>query len=252
MMCVAPTWIGKGGRRAGDPVEKPRRGADLEREALHVLLVEDDPAMVALVEMGLRYEGFRVTVARNGIEGLRIALDDAPDLAILDWMLPGMDGLELCQRLRRRGEVPIIMLTARDAVHDRVAGLESGADDYLIKPFHFEELVARVRARLRGHQPAASTLEFSDLALDLDLHEAIRAGRRIALTSTEYNLLHYLLRHPRQVLAKDAILLAVWGYDFGGDGNIVEQYVRSLRQKLGEPSLIHTVRLAGYVLREAG
>jgi two-component system response regulator MprA len=217
----------------------------------HVLLIEDDPSMVALVALGLRYEGFRVTTAADGLAGLRAALDDRPDLVILDWMLPGFDGLEVCRRLRERSDAPIIMLTARDAVTDRVTGLEAGADDYLVKPFAFEELLARIRARLRGRQPPATSLAFSDLVLDLDLHEAIRRGRRISLTTTEFNLLQYFLRHSRQILSKEAILQAVWGYDFGGDSNIVEQYVRSLRHKLGEPQLIQTVRLAGYVLRES-
>jgi two-component system, OmpR family, response regulator MprA len=214
------------------------------------LLIEDDPSMVALVALGLGYEGFRVTTAADGLTGYRAALDERPDLVILDWMLPGLDGLDVCRRLRERFDAPIIMLTARDAIGDRVAGLEVGADDYLIKPFAFEELVARIHARLRGRQTPASSLTLADLTLDLDLHEAVRGGRRISLTTTEVNLLEYFLRHPRQILSKEAILLAVWGYDFGGDGNIVEQYVRSLRQKLGEPQLIQTIRLAGYVVRE--
>ena len=217
----------------------------------HILLIEDDPAIVSLVGLGLRYEGFRVTTAATGLHGLRTALADPPDLVVLDWMLPGLDGLELCRRLRgRTDDLPIIMVTARDAVHDRVAGLEAGADDYLVKPFHFDELLARIRARLRRRHAPAHELSFGDLTLDLDLHEAMRGGRRISLTATEFNLLQFLMRHPRQVLSKDALLIAVWGYDFGGDANIVEQYVRSLRQKLGQPPLIQTLRLAGYILRE--
>jgi len=216
----------------------------------HILLIEDDPAIVSLVGLGLRYEGFRVTTAATGLDGLRAALADAPDLVVLDWMLPGLDGIEVCRRLRGQTELPIIMLTARDAVHDRVAGLEAGADDYLVKPFHFDELLARIRARLRRRLPPTNQLGFGDLTLDLDLHEAVRAGRRINLTATEFNLLRFLMRHPRRVLSKDALLIAVWGYDFGGDANIVEQYVRSLRQKLGQPQLLQTLRLAGYILRE--
>lgn len=216
----------------------------------HILLIEDDPAIVSLVGLGLRYEGFRVTTAATGLDGLRAALADSPDLVVLDWMLPGLDGIEVCRRLRGRTELPIIMLTARDAVHDRVAGLEAGADDYLVKPFHFDELLARIRARLRRRLPSTNQLRFDDLILDLDLHEAVRAGRRISLTATEFNLLQFLMRHPRRVLSKDALLIAVWGYDFGGDANIVEQYVRSLRQKLGQPPLLQTLRLAGYILRE--
>jgi DNA-binding response OmpR family regulator len=216
----------------------------------HILLIEDDAAIVSLVGLGLRYEGFRVTTAATGHEGLRVALANAPDLIVLDWMLPGFDGLELCRRLRGRSELPIIMLTARDAVHERVAGLEAGADDYLVKPFHFDELLARIRVRLRRRLPPANQLTFGDLSLDLDLHEAARGARRISLTPTELNLLQFLMRHPRQILSKDALLTAVWGYDFGGDANIVEQYIRSLRQKLGQPPLIQTLRLAGYILRE--
>jgi DNA-binding response OmpR family regulator len=215
-----------------------------------VLLIEDDPAMVAMIRVGLGYEGFDLLVATNGLEALQLALDHQPDLILLDWMLPGLDGLNLCRRFSQTSNVPVIMVTARDDVSDRVAGLEAGADDYLVKPFHFAELVARIRARLRNREPSAQMLAFADLTLDLDLREAERAGRRIALTATEFQLLQFLLRHPRQVLAKEHILEAVWGYDFGGDANIVEQYVRSLRQKLGAPPLIQTLRLAGYVLRE--
>jgi DNA-binding response OmpR family regulator len=189
-------------------------------------------------------------VAANGPSGLAAVTAHSPDLVVLDWMLPGLDGPALCRRLRALSSAPIIMLTARDTVADRVTGLDAGADDYLVKPFHLEELLARIRARLRGRVASAGALSFADLSLDLDLREAQRAGRRITLTSTEFNLLQFLLRHPRQVLTKETILDAVWGYDFGGDTNIVEQYVRALRQKLGPPALIQTVRLAGYVLRE--
>jgi two-component system, OmpR family, response regulator MprA len=215
-----------------------------------ILLVEDDPAMVELIRVGLGYAGFEVVVATNGLSGLQAAHDTPPDMIVLDWMLPGLDGLRLCQRLRQSTTAPILMLTARDAVADRVAGLEAGADDYVIKPFHFEELVARIRVRLRGRAADTSCLSFADLRLDIDLHEAERNGRRIVLTATELRVLAFFLRHPRQVLTKETILEAVWGYDFNGDTNIVEQYVRALRQKLGLPPLIQTVRLVGYVLRE--
>jgi two-component system response regulator MprA len=217
---------------------------------LRILLVEDDPAMTALISAGLQYEGFIVTTARTGLEGLDAVAQSPPDLVILDWMLPVLDGLSLCRRLRQSSDAPIIMLTAKDAVEDRVAGLNAGADDYLVKPFHLDELLARIRARLRHKQPSANAPSFEDLTLDLDLREAIRGARRINLTATEFKLLHFFLRHPRQVLSKEMILEAVWGYDFSGEVNIVEQYVRSLRQKLGAPQLIQTMRLAGYVLRE--
>jgi two-component system response regulator MprA len=216
----------------------------------NILFVEDDLAMVAMLRAGLSYQGFTVRVATNGLEAWQSANDNPPDLILLDWMLPGMDGLSLCRRFRQLGQIPIIMLTARDAIQDRVAGLEAGADDYLIKPFHLDELIARIRARLRNREPTSQTLSFADLILDLDLREAERNGQRITLTATEFQLLLFLMRHPRQVLTKEQILETVWGYNFGGDGNIVEQYIRSLRRKLGLPNLIQTMRLAGYVLRE--
>ncbi|NOK57282.1 MAG: response regulator transcription factor [Chloroflexi bacterium AL-W] len=215
-----------------------------------ILLVEDDPATVQMLSLGMRYAGFKLVVATTGLEGLQATHDCNPDLILLDWMLPGMDGLALCRRLRKMGDTPIIMLTARDEIDDRVHGLDAGADDYLVKPFHFDELAARMRARLRHNLPSDHTLCFADLTLDMKLHEAIRTGKHIALTATEFNVLLLFLRHPRQVLTKELILETVWGYDFGGSANIVEQYVRSLRQKIGEPVLIQTVRGVGYVLRE--
>lgn len=170
-------------------------------------------------------------------------------------MLPGIDGLKLCRMIRSQSDVPIIMLTARDAVQDRVIGLETGAGDYIVKPFHIDELIARMRARLRARlsarEAADSALTFQDLSLDSKTYEVFRSRKRMELTSTEFKLLNYLMRHPRQVLSKEQILEEVWGYDFQGDANIVEQYIRSLRQKMGQPALIHTIRGAGYVLREA-
>lgn len=224
-----------------------------QEPALRVLLVEDDPAMVSLVSLGLRYEGYQVLSAGNGLDGLRLFEREHPDLLIVDWMMPGMDGISLCRRVRAQSETPIIMITARDAVQDRIEGLDTGADDYIIKPFDVDELLARVRARLRRKLPAAPTqLSFADLRLDPDTHEVFRDRRRLSLTSTEFKMLQHLMRHPRQVFSKEAILEAVWGYDFGGDTNIVEQYARSLRQKLGQPNLIQTVRGAGYALRDEG
>ncbi len=216
-----------------------------------VLIVEDDPAIQSLVSLGLSYEGFNVISTDDGLEGLKLYEEAQPDLVILDWLLPGMDGLTLCRRIRAQSDVPIIMVTARDAIKDRVDGLETGADDYIVKPFHIEELIARVHARLRRKIPDDSLLTFHDLSLNATTYEVFRGRRIIELTSTEFKLLNYLMRHQRQVLSKGQILEEVWGYDFQGDVNIVEQYVRSLRQKLGQPAIIQTVRGFGYVLREA-
>ena len=220
------------------------------RPATQILVIEDDPAIQALVSLGLRYEKFAVTSAVDGREGLRLFNETDPDLVILDWMLPGMDGIALCRRIRAQKQTPILIITARDAISDRVTGLETGADDYLVKPFHIDELIARVRARLRHRLPGPAALEMADLQIDPDSHEVQRARRRIHLTSTEYKLLSYFLAHPRQVLSKDQILEEIWGYDFGGDANIVEQYGGPIRQKIGPPPLLHTVRGFGYVLRE--
>src|SRR5512136_1064444 len=214
-----------------------------------VLVVEDDPAIIALVSLGLRYEGYTIYTASDGLEGLRLFEEVKPDLVIVDWLLPGLDGISLSRRIRAASDIPIIIITARDAVSDRVTGLDSGADDYIVKPFYIEELLARVRARLRRKTPPANQLCFGDLTLDNETHEVFRGSRRITLTATEFKVLHHLLRHPRQVLSKDSLLEAVWGYDFGGDANIVEQYVHSLRQKIGSPALIQTLRGAGYILR---
>ncbi len=222
-----------------------------EDEKLSILIVEDDPAIMSLVSLGLRYEQYEIIETDNGLMGLQLFQDHKPDLIILDWLLPGMDGIKLCRMIRSQSDVPIIMITARDAVSDRVNGLETGADDYLVKPFHIDELIARVRARLRRRDPADATLTFLDLSLDPRTHEVFRGRHSIELTSTEFKLLNYLMRHPRQVLSKEQILEEVWGYDFQGDTNIVEQYIRSLRQKIGQPSIIQTLRGSGYALRGA-
>jgi two-component system, OmpR family, response regulator MprA len=175
-------------------------------------------------------------------------------MVILDWMLPGMDGLEVCRRLRAAGPMPILMLTAKDAVGDRVTGLDAGADDYLVKPFAFDELLARMRALLRRAAPSSpEVLHFADLTLDTGTRQAFRADRPIELTAKEYELLELFMRHPRQVLTREVIFDRVWGYDFGGESNIIEVYVRYLRQKTeaaNEKRLVHTVRGVGYVLRE--
>ncbi len=218
-------------------------------EVLRILLVEDDPAIIQLVALGLKMEKFEVLTASNGQEGFRLFMENKPDLLIADWMLPGMDGLTLCRKVREISDLPIIMITAKDAIQDRVEGLDTGADDYIVKPFHLDELLARVRARLRRRLPPSHLLIFSDLSFDTETREVFRGKKLLHLTATEQKILEHFLRHPRQVLSKDNILEAIWGYDFGGDVNIVEQYIRSIRQKLGEPNLIQTIRGVGYVLR---
>ncbi len=223
----------------------------MEADRLTILIVEDDSAIVSLVSLGLRYEKYQVLTATNGLVGWQLFNEQEPDLIILDWLLPGMDGIKLCRMIRAQSDIPIIMITARDAITDRVNGLESGADDYVVKPFHIDELIARVHARLRRRQSeVVSSISFQDLSLDPETYEVFRNRRSIELTGTEFRLLNYLMRHPRQVLSKEQILEEVWGYDFLGNANIVEQYVRSLRQKIGMPPLIQTVRGIGYVLRE--
>lgn len=220
-----------------------------------ILVIEDEARIAQFVERGLIYEGYRVNVARDGKEGLAIARDNPPDLVILDWMLPELDGLEVCKRLRAASDVPILMLTAKDDVSDRVTALDTGADDYLVKPFSVDELMARVRALFRRSTPTSrpEILRFDDLTLDTGTHRAHRGERAIDLTAKEYELLELFMRNPRQVLTRDVIFDRVWGYDFGGESNIIEVYVRYLRQKTEsetENRLIHTVRGVGYVLRE--
>ena len=219
-----------------------------------VLVVDDDAAISASLRRALMYEGYAVTVASDGNAGLQRAQSDAPDLVILDVMLPGIDGVEVCRRIRVDDDVPVLMLTARDATADRVAGLDSGADDYLVKPFAYEELLARVRALLR-RKPAQSArkMTFSDLTMDIGTREVRRGDRSIDLTPREFDLLQFFLRNPRQVLTRDRILDIVWGYGFGATSNSVDVYVGYLRAKVeegGRPRLIHTVRGVGYALRE--
>lgn len=220
-----------------------------------ILIIEDDQAILKLLQRGLTYEGYTVDTATDGRMGLIQARDHTPDLVILDWMLPGMDGLDVCHRLRTAsGSIPILMLTAKDTVQDRVQGLDAGADDYMIKPFNLDELLARVRALLRRTQPErVPILKFADLTLDTGSRQASRGNRLVSLTAKEYDLLDLFMRHPKQVLTREVIFDRVWGYDFGGESNVLEVYIRYLRQKLeaeGEPRLIHTVRGVGYVLRE--
>jgi len=225
--------------------------------AKRILVIDDAPKIVDFVRRGLTYEGYIVDVAYDGQSGLEQAEREPPDLVMLDVMMPGLDGLEVCRQLRAspNGDVPILMLTAKDAVADRVAGLDAGADDYLVKPFAFNELLARIRALLRRRQVADGDqiVSFADLTLNSTTHEVARAGRPINLTAKEFDLLELFMRHPRQVLTRDIIYERVWGYDFGGESNIVEVYVRYLRAKLeagDAPRLLQTVRGVGYALRE--
>ncbi|GAC1535920.1 MAG: response regulator transcription factor [Acidimicrobiales bacterium] len=231
-------------------------GGPLKGSPPHILVVDDEPYIADLVSMGLRYQGYDVVSVGTGRAALTAAAARRPDLLILDVMLPDLDGLEVCRRLRADGiDAPVIFLTAKDAVEDRVAGLSIGGDDYVTKPFSLEELAARVRAVLRRTAPAidSSRLEVADLVLDDDSHEVTRGGTVIDLTPTEYKLLHYLMRNTGRALTKAQILDHVWQYDFGGDANVVETYVSYLRRKLDRdgPTLIHTVRGVGYSLRLA-
>jgi DNA-binding response OmpR family regulator len=196
----------------------------------NILLVEDEVSLARFIELELSTEGYHISVAHDGIAGLTLARESSYDLAILDWMLPGLSGVELCRRLRTTGsKMPIILLTAKDEVSDRVAGLNAGADDYVVKPFSIEELLARIRAHLRRtSEPNPDSLQFEDLSLDRSTREIFRGQRSIELTAKEFDLLEYLLNHPRQVLTRDQILEKVWGYDFMGDSNIIEVYIRYL------------------------
>lgn len=219
-----------------------------------ILVVDDDPEIVSFLKRGLIYEGYNVDTAVDGTEALSKARDKEPDLVILDIMMPGIDGVEVSKRLRQASDVPILMLTAKGTVADRVDGLDSGADDYLVKPFAFDELLARVRALLRRRQPReGEVLRFSDLSLDTVTREVKRGNEIIELSAQEFDLLELFIRHPRQVLLRDRIYERVWGYDFDGLSNVIEVYVSYLRSKLeasGKPRLIHTVRGVGYVLKE--
>ncbi len=220
-----------------------------------ILVIEDDRKLSEFIAAELTLEGYQVTVANSGFEGLTIARETPPDLIILDWMLPEISGLDVCMRLRNTGcEIPIIMLTAKDEIPDRVTGLNAGADDYLTKPFSIAELLARINARLRRmYPPVSDKLQFEDLTLNRLSHEVYRADQKVELTAKEFDLLEFMLRHPQQVLTREQILEAVWGYEFVGESNIIEVYIRALRIKLevsNSQRLLHTVRGVGYVLRE--
>jgi two-component system, OmpR family, response regulator len=226
---------------------------------VRVLVVDDEPTLAELLSMALRYEGWEVRTAGDGRAAVQVARDFSPDVVILDVMLPDIDGLEVLRRLRAQSPVlPVLFLTARDAVEDRVAGLTAGGDDHVTKPFSLEEVVARLRGLLRRvHTLTAqgsSVLTVGDLELDEDAHEVRRGGAPVALTATEFELLRYLMRNPRRVLSKAQILDRVWNYDFGGQANVVELYISYLRKKIdaGREPMIHTMRGAGYVLKPAG
>jgi two-component system response regulator MprA len=220
-----------------------------------VLIADDDRRIIDMLRRTLAYEGYQVITAADGHEAIAQARAHRPDVVVLDWLMPGLDGIEVARRLREADSAPILLLTARDAIEDRVTGLDSGADDYLVKPFAPEELLARLRALLRRGSPGGERpLQYADLFLDPVTRETRRGKRAFNLSPKEFDLLSYLLRHPRQVLPRERILQDVWGYDFGGDGNVLEVYIGYLRNKTeagGEPRLIQTVRGVGYVIREA-
>ena len=237
----------------------PRSRTDLLRSdgtAVRVLVVDDEDSLAELLSMALRYEGWQVHSAGDGAGALRRAREFRPDVVVLDMMLPDMDGLAVLGRLRRElPEVPVLFLTAKDAVEDRIAGLTAGGDDYVTKPFSLEEVVARLRGLIRRSGAAqarsASLLTVGDLTLDEDSHEVSRGGESIHLTATEFELLRFLMRNPRRVLSKAQILDRVWSYDFGGQANVVELYISYLRRKIdaGRSPMIHTRRGAGYLLK---
>jgi two-component system OmpR family response regulator len=234
----------------------PLRRAD--GSPVRVLVVDDEATLSDLLSMALRYEGWEVRAAGDGLTAVRTAREFKPDAVVLDIMLPDLDGLEVLRRLRADSpDVPVLFLTAKDAVEDRVAGLTAGGDDYVTKPFSLEELVARLRGLLRRAGMTAakqgSELVVGDLALDEDSHEVRRGDTEVELTATEFELLRFLMRNPKRVLSKAQILDRVWHYDFGGQSNVVELYVSYLRKKIdaGRPPMIHTVRGAGYVLKPA-
>lgn len=243
-----------GGVTAAELTEESERGEPRKMERSRALVLDDDEQIRATIRRALLYGGYDVSLAASGEEAMDQALKSPPDIAILDVMLPGIDGLEVCRRLREdRPDLPIILLTARDSVVERVKGLDIGADDYVVKPFSMEELLARVRAHLRHSSQPGQMLRYADLTLDTGTRESKRGDRPIQLSTTQYELLRLFLNHPRQVLTRDLIMERVWGFDFEGESNVLEVYISQIRHKLeegGESRLIHTVRGAGYSLRE--
>ncbi|MFD5233071.1 response regulator transcription factor [Streptomyces qaidamensis] len=240
--------------------------ADGDRDPQRILIVDDEPAVREALQRSLAFEGYGTEVAVDGADALEKAAAYRPDLVVLDIQMPRMDGLTAARRIRATGDTtPILMLTARDTVGDRVTGLDAGADDYLVKPFELDELFARIRALLRRSTYAAAVgaagpadedaLTFADLRMDLSTREVTRGGRQVELTRTEFTLLEMFMAHPRQVLTREQILKAVWGFDFEPSSNSLDVYVMYLRRKTeagGEPRLVHTVRGVGYVLRQGG
>ena len=224
-----------------------------EQRRYRVLVVEDDAQILRVLRLELEHEGYEVDSATDGLAGLEKALKE-PDVVVLDIMLPRLDGLEVCKRIRAKSRVPIIMLTAKDRIPDRVTGLDTGADDYLTKPFSIEELLARIRARLRDRDPHENVLTAKDLAMDRDRHEVTRGGKQIHLTAKEYALLEYLLLHRNKVHSRDELFNGVWGSDFLGDSNLIDVYIRYLRGKIDDDfdeKLIQTVRGVGYALKDS-
>lgn len=222
----------------------------------YIVVIDDDEKITALLRRSLAFEGYEVMTANDGNAGLQLLLHRPADLVILDVMMPKVDGWEVCRRLREgKVEAPILLLTAKDEVQDRVKGLDMGADDYLVKPFALEELMARIRALLRRRSEKVEEtglLRFDDLTLDVDGREVLREDRRVELTAKEFDLLHLFMQNPKRVLSRDQIMERIWGYDYSGESNVLEVYVAMLRQKLeehGEKRLIQTVRGAGYVLK---
>lgn len=236
--------------RADTPADKEYM--EQGNQHFRILVIEDDAAINRVLQLELEHEGYAVETARDGLSGLERALKE-PDLIILDLMLPKMDGTEVCKRVRAKSRVPIIMLTAKDRVTDRVAGLDLGADDYLTKPFATEELLARVRARLREKSPAVNIINYRDLVMDRDRHEVSRGGTQVSLTAKEYALLEYLLLHRNKVHSRDELFNGVWGSDFLGDSNLIDVYIRYLRGKVDDgfdDKLITTVRGVGYTIKD--
>jgi len=222
-----------------------------------ILLVEDEPNVAQFIQLELRHEGYEVTVAADGEQALALFHQTDWSLILLDWMLPKLDGLEVCRRIRRTSEVPIILLTARDYIGDKIAGLDTGADDYITKPFEIEELLARVRTNIRRNhremnRSSTDVLQVEDLVIDIRKRQVTRAEERIELTQREFELLYFLMQHQGEVISRERLLSAVWGYDFAGETNVVDVYIRYLRNKVDRkhiPKLIHTIRGVGYVIR---